>query len=46
VTSPPPTIDFVRYSGRRGAIWLKDAATMLSHARVSWLMLLFGYYLI
>ena len=46
MTSPPPTIDFVRYSGRRGAIWLKDAATMLSHARVPWLMLLFGYYLI
>ena len=46
MSSPPATIDFVRYSGRRGAIWLKDAAAMLSHARIPWLMLLLLYYLI
>jgi hypothetical protein len=46
MSSPPATIDFVRYSGRRGAIWLKDAAAMLSHARIPWLMLLLFYYLI
>ena len=46
MTSPPPTIDFVRYSGRRGGIWLKDAAAMLSSARIPWLMLLLFYYLI
>jgi hypothetical protein len=46
VTSPPATIDFVRYSGRRGAIWLKEAAAMLSRARIPWLMLLLLYYLI
>jgi hypothetical protein len=46
VSAPPATIDFVRYSGRRGAIWLKDAAVMLSAARVQWLMLLLSYYLI
>ena len=46
MSAPSSTIDFVRYSGRRGAIWLKDAATMLSAARVPWLMLLLSYYLI
>jgi len=46
VSAPPAAIEFVRYSGRRGAIWLKDAATMLSTARVPWLMLLLSYYLI
>jgi hypothetical protein len=46
MTSPPATIDFVRYSGRRGAIWLKEAAAMLSAARVPWLMLLVFYYVI
>ena len=33
MSARPATIDFVRYSGRRGAIWLKEAATMLSAAR-------------
>ena len=46
MSAPPATIDFVRYSGRRGAIWLKDAAAMLSAARIPWLMLLLFYYLI
>ncbi len=46
MSPPPPTIDFVRYSGRRGSIWLRDAATMLAAARVPWLMLLLFYYLI
>jgi len=46
VSTEPPTIDFVRYSGRRGAIWLKDAAAMLSAARIPWLMLLLFYYMI
>ena len=46
VSTEPSTIDFVRYSGRRGAIWLKDAAAMLSAARIPWLMLLLCYYLI
>ena len=34
MSSPPPAIDFVRYSGPRGAAWLKDAATMLAAARL------------
>ncbi len=46
MTSPPTTIDFVRYSGRRGGIWLKEAAAMLAQARVPWLMLLLLYYVI
>ena len=46
MSAPPATIDFVRYSGRRGAIWLKEAAAMLSAARIPWLMLLLFYYLI
>ena len=46
MSSPPPVIDFVRYSGPRGAAWLKDAAAMLAAARVPWLMLLLFYYLI
>ena len=46
MSTEPPTIDFVRYSGRRGAIWLKDAAAMLSAARIPWLMLLLFYYVI
>ena len=46
MSSPPPAIDFVRYSGHRGAIWLKEAAAMLAAARVPWLMLLLFYYLI
>ena len=46
MSAPPPTIAFVRYPGRRGAIWLKEAAAMLSAARVPWLMLLLVYYLI
>ena len=46
MSSPPPAIDFVRYSGPRGAAWLKDAAAMLAAARVPWLMLLLFYYLI
>ena len=46
MSAPSSTIDFVRYSGRRGAIWLKDAATMLSAARIPWLMLLLSYYLV
>lgn len=46
MSSPPATIDFVRYSGRRGGIWLKEAATMLGQARVPWLMLLLLYYVI
>jgi len=46
MSSAPSEIDFVRYSGRRGAIWLKEAAAMLAAARVPWLMLLLLYYLI
>jgi hypothetical protein len=46
MNAPPPTIDFVSYSGRRGGIWLKDAAAMLAKARVPWLMLLGFYYVI
>lgn len=46
MSAPPATIDFVRYSGRRGGIWLKEAAAMLAQARVPWLMLLLLYYLI
>ena len=46
MSSPPRVIDFVRYSGPRGAAWLKDAAAMLAAARVPWLMLLLFYYLI
>jgi hypothetical protein len=44
--SAAPPIDFVRYSGRRGGIWLKDAATMLAAYRVPWLLLVGCYYLI
>ena len=43
---PSPAIVFVRYSGPRGATWLKDAAAMLAAARIPWLMLLLSYYLI
>lgn len=46
MSAPRATIEFVRYSGRRGAIWLKEAAAMLSAARVQWLILLLFYYLI
>jgi hypothetical protein len=46
MSSPPAAIDFVRYSGARGAIWLKEAAAMLAAARFPWLMLLFSYYII
>jgi hypothetical protein len=46
MSAAPPPIEFVRYSGRRGGIWLKDAAAMLATARVPWLMLLLFYYLI
>ena len=46
MSSTPPAIDFVRYSGPRGAAWLKDAAAMLAAARVPWLMLLLFYYMI
>ena len=46
MSAAPPPIDFVRYSGRRGGIWLKEAAAMLSAARIPWLMLLLLYYLI
>jgi hypothetical protein len=46
MSSPPPAIDFVRYSGPRGAAWLKDAAAMLAAARIPWLMLHLFYYLI
>ncbi|MDH5245969.1 MAG: BPSS1780 family membrane protein [Betaproteobacteria bacterium] len=46
MSSPPPVIDFVRYSGPRGAVWLKEAAAMLAAARIPWLMLLLLYYLI
>jgi len=46
MSSAPPAIDFVRYSGPRGAVWLKDAAAMLAAARIPWLMLLLSYYLI
>ncbi|MET0681760.1 MAG: BPSS1780 family membrane protein [Casimicrobiaceae bacterium] len=46
MNAPPPAIDFVRYSGRRGGIWLKDAATMLVAQRIPWLVLIGVYYLI
>jgi hypothetical protein len=46
MNAPPPAIDFVRYSGRRGGIWLKDAATMLVAQRIPWLVLVGVYYLI
>jgi uncharacterized membrane protein len=43
---PPAAIDFVRYSGARGAVWLREAAAMLAAARFPWLMLLFSYYVV
>jgi len=46
LSAAPAPIDFVRYSGRRGGIWLKDAAMMLAAHRVPWLVLVGCYYLI
>jgi hypothetical protein len=44
MSSPPPAIDFVRYSGPRGVYWLRHSYTMLSAQRPRWLLLLLIYY--
>ena len=41
-----PSVEFVRHPARRGIVWLRTAAAMLSAARVPWLMLLLAYYLV
>ena len=46
MSASPPAIIFVRYSGSRGSVWLKEAAAMLAAARMHWLMLLLVYYVI
>jgi hypothetical protein len=46
MSAAAPVIAFVRHPARRGIDWLRTAATMLSAARVPWLMLLLVYYLV
>jgi hypothetical protein len=46
MTTSPPPIAYARHPARRGIAWLKEAAIMLSAARVRWLMLLLVYYVI
>jgi hypothetical protein len=46
VSESAAPIAFGRHSARHGVLWLRDAARMLSAARVPWLLLLLAYYLI
>jgi len=42
----PTAVVFARHPARRGVAWLKEAAGMLSAARVPWLLLILAYYVV
>jgi hypothetical protein len=46
VNAGPSAVQYAVHPARRGIFWLKQAAAMLSAARIPWLMLLLVYYLI
>lgn len=46
MSDPPARITFARHPARHGILWLREAAQMLSAARVPWMLLLLVYYLI
>jgi hypothetical protein len=46
MASALPRIDFTRYDGRRGTVWLVESYRMFREHRLRWIGLLFGYYVV